>query len=46
MCGRQSQSYVSPMCKMIFRLNFKQAVIDKISNFLEIAPNFTYSLKS
>ena len=23
--------------------NFNQAVIDKISNFQEIAPNFTYS---
>ena len=26
--------------------NFNQAVIDKISNFHKIAPNFTYSQKS
>ena len=25
--------------------NFNWAIIDKISNFLEIAPNFTYSQK-
>ena len=27
-------------------LNFNQAVIDKILNFHEIVPNFTYSQKS
>ena len=26
--------------------NFNKAVIDKISNFHEIVPNFTYSQKS
>ena len=30
----------------ILDTNFNQAVIDKISNFHEIAPGFTYSQKS
>ena len=29
-----------------FRLNFNEAVIDKKSNFHEIAPNFTYRIVS
>ena len=34
------------MCKRILDSNFNLAVIDKISNFQEIAPNFTYLQKS
>ena len=37
------------MCKRMFRFELQlgpvKAVIDKISNFHEIAPNFTYSHK-
>ena len=39
--------YVSHICaKEVLDLNLNLAVIDKISNFKEIAPNFTYSQKS
>ena len=34
------------MCKRILDSNFSEAVIDKISNFQEIALYFTYSQKS
>ena len=33
------------MCKGLLYLNFNVAVIDKISIFLKIAPNFTFSQK-
>ena len=33
------------MCEWILDSNFNEAVIDKISNFHEIAPNFTNSQK-
>ena len=44
--GRKSQLYVSHMCKIFLDSNFNEAVIDKISNFHEIAPNSTYSHES
>ena len=34
---------MSHMCKRTFRFELFKAVIDKMSNFQEIAPNFTYS---
>ena len=34
------------MCKRVFRFEFNEAVIDKISNFHKIAPNFTYIHKN
>ena len=37
--------YASHKCKRIFRFEL-EAVIDKILNFHEISPNFTFSQKS
>ena len=40
-------NYMCHICaKGILDSNFNQADIDKLSNFYEIAPNFTYSQKS
>ena len=45
-CAAGSHSYMSHLCaKAVLDSNFDYAVIDKISNFQEIAPNFTYSQK-
>ena len=41
-CAADNHNYVCHMCKRIFRF---EAVIDKISNFHKIAPNFKYSQK-
>ena len=42
-----NHSYMCHICaKGILDSNFNQAVIDKISIFHEIAPNFTYSQQS
>ena len=46
-CAADNYSYTCHICaKGFLDSNFNQAVIDKISNFHEIAPNFTYSQKS
>ena len=43
-CAADNHNHICHMCaKGFLDLNFNQAVIDKISNFHEIAPNFTYS---
>ena len=45
-CVADNHNYVCRMrTKGFLDSNFNQAVIDKISNFQEIAPNFTYSQK-
>ena len=42
LCAADNHIYTSHMCaKGFLDANFYQAVIDKISNFHEIAPNFT-----
>ena len=42
-CAAGNHNYMSHVCaKGFLDLNFNQAVIDKISNLLEIAQNFTY----
>ena len=42
-----NHSYMCHICaKGFLDSNFNEAVIDKISIFHEIAPNFTYSQKS
>ena len=46
-CAADNHNYMCHICAKRFldsNFNFK-AVIDKISNFQEIAPNFTYSQK-
>ena len=43
-CAADNHSYTCRICaKGFLDTNFNQAVIDKISNFQEIGPNFTYS---
>ena len=44
-CAADNHKYV-PIAKGSLDLNYNQAVIDKISNFHESAPNFTYSKNS
>ena len=47
LCVADNHNNMCHLCaKGFLDLNFNQAVIDKISNFHEIAPNFTYLLKS
>ena len=46
-CAVGNHDYMSLICaKGLLDSNFNYAVIDKISNFQEIAPNFTFSQKS
>ena len=46
-CATDNHNYMCHVCAKGFSdLNFNQAIIGKISNFLEIAPNFTYSRKA
>ena len=46
-CAADNHNYICHICaKEFLDLNFNYAVIDKISNFHEIAPNSTYSHKS
>ena len=46
LCAAGNHNYMSHICAEGFiNSNFNYAVIDKISNFQEIAPNFTYSQK-
>ena len=41
-CAADNHNYMCHICaKGILDLNFNKAGIDKISNFHEIAPNFT-----
>ena len=43
-CATNNHNYMCHICaKRLLDSNFDLAVIDKISNFQEIAPNFTYS---
>ena len=43
-CAADNYNYMCQICAQGFLdLNFNQAVIDRISNFHETAPNFTYS---
>ena len=43
-CAADNYKYMCHICaKGFLDSNLNQAVIDKISNFQEIAPNFTYS---
>ena len=43
-CAADNVKITCYICaKELLDSNFNQAVIDKISNFNEIAPNFTYS---
>ena len=45
-CAADNHNYICHTCaKESLDSNFNWAVIDKISNFNEIAPNFTYSQK-
>ena len=48
MCfAADNHNYICHTCaKIVLDSNFNKAVIDKISNFHEIAPNSTYSQKS
>ena len=46
-CAAGNYNYMShTYAKGFLDSNLNYAVIDKISNFQEIAPNFTYSQKS
>ena len=46
-CAAGNHNYMCHTCaKEFLNLNFNYAVIDKISNFHDIAPNSTYSHKS
>ena len=46
-CPAENHNYMCHICaKGFLDWNFDKAVIDKISNFHEIALNFTYSQKS
>ena len=46
-CEAGNHNYMSHICaKGFLDSNLNYAVINKISNFQEIAPNFTYSQKS
>ena len=43
-CAADIHNYTCHICaKGFLDSNFNKAVIDKISNFYKIAPNFTYS---
>ena len=45
-CTADNYNYTCHICaKGFLDSNFDEAVIDKISNFNELAPNFTYSQK-
>ena len=45
-CASDNHNYMCHICaKGFLDSSFNEAVIDKISNFQEIAPNFTYSQK-
>ena len=45
-CASDNHDYMRHTCVKEFSdSNFNEAVIDKISNFHEITPNSTYSLK-
>ena len=45
-CATDNHNYMCHICaKGVLDSNFNQAVMDKISNINEIAPNFTYSQK-
>ena len=45
-CAADNNDYMCRICaKEFLEPNFNEAVIDKILNFHEIAPNFTYSQK-
>ena len=47
LCAADIHNYMGHICgKGFLDSNFNEVVIDKISNFREIAPNFTYSQKS
>ena len=39
-------NYKDILCKRFLDTNFNEAVINKISNFHQIAPNLTYSQKN
>ena len=46
-CAADNRNFKCYICaKGVLDSNFNEAVIDKISNLQEIAPNFTYSQKS
>ena len=46
-CASDNHNYMCHTCEKEFlNSSFNQAVIDKISNFHDIAPNFTFSQKS
>ena len=46
-CAVDNHNYIRHICaKGFLDSNFDKVVIDKISHFHEIAPNFTYSQKS
>ena len=46
-CASDNHNYMCHICAKEFsNSNFNEAVIDKVSNFYEIAPNFTFSQKS
>ena len=46
-CASDNHNYMCHTCaKDFFKLSFNLAVIDKISNFHDIAPNVTFSQKS
>ena len=45
-CAAENDNYMChPYTDGLLDLNFNEGVIDKISNFQEIAPNFTYITK-
>ena len=45
-CAADNYSYTGHICaKGFLDTNYNQVVIDKISNFHKIVPNFTYSQK-
>ena len=46
-CAADNHNYMCYICaKGFLDSNFYEAAIDKISNFHDIAPNFTYAQKS
>ena len=46
-CASDNHNYMCHTCtKEFLNSSFNEAVIDKISNLYEIAPNFTFSQKS
>ena len=43
-CASDNHNYMCHTCaKELLNSSFNKAVIDKISNFQDIAPNFTFS---